>query len=148
MISDGARKYTEINGRDKLEIRQRTRNKMERGLCISLLLQARRMPGRAARLLPFTQSKLLARHFQSQHERVPAHVGTWPSGAETGSEFRRSYLLPNFRRHLPAKRQPAPLLHESHFVIGSGHLSGGRFPPFTTECWESGKGEGRRRTEH
>ena len=92
-------------------IRQRTRNKMERGLCISLLLRARRMPGRAARLQPFTQSKLLTRHFLSQHARVLAHVRTWQSAVKTGSEFCRRFLAlfrypPACASRLPTRGKP------------------------------------------
>ena len=49
---------------------------MERALCISLLAQARRMPGVAARLQPATQSKLLTRHFLLQHACAYALVST------------------------------------------------------------------------
>ena len=69
------------------------------------------MPGRAARLQPFTQSKLLTRHFLSQHACVPAHVRTWPSAIKPGTEFCRRPLVP-FRKppacagRLPTRGKP------------------------------------------
>ena len=72
---------------ETLQSPRRTRNKMERTLCISLLVQARRMPGVAARLQPATQSKLLTRHFLHQHLDVCAHVSTCPSEIRISGEF-------------------------------------------------------------